>query len=782
MSLRAIGLLLLTCFSLLGCGPEAAHQMAGRTVVPLNSDWSFQRTDGKGGLTDWQSVRLPHSPRIEPLVVNDQWQGDAWYRRSLVLEPAWKGSRLVIRFEGAMNAAILSVNGQEVARHLGGYLPFVADITDAVSFDKPNEILVQLDNRDSTVTGPKPLKTLDFNMYGGLYRTASLTVLNPVHISDEMTAGVPAGGGILVTYPLVDKTRSEVQVQSQVVNETEATAIVQVKQSLMDGSVAVATKQGPNATISPGEAVTDVQILSLDNPRLWSTREPNLYTLVTEVLVDGKLSDRRETTIGIRAFRVTKDGFWLNGEKMFLRGVNRHQEYPFVGYAIGANADWRDAVRIKEAGFDYVRLSHYPHSPAFMDAADRLGLVVLDAILGWQYMNDDPAFRAHVLQTCRDMIRRDRNHASVLAWECSLNETAMPADLVQAFDDIVHEEMPGPNVYSAGWLNAGYDIYLQARQHRLQHYEEPGVPYIVSEYGDWEYYAQNAGLNQEAWGDLKEEERTSRQLLRDGERRLLQQALNIQEAHNDNFRTPAFADGYWVMFDYNRGYADDLEASGIMSIDRLPKYAYQFFRSQRDADAHMPGLNLGPMVYIANEWTRQSPTDVRIYSNADAVELFLNGKSQGRQKPDVNTLSDHLAHPPFTFQLGRFEAGTLEAVAYLAGKEVARHSVRTPLTPVGFALSLDVAGREPEAGAGDLVFVHARLVDAYGTTVPMNDLPVEFQIKGDAELVNPVNPTTQGGIASALIRIGDKRGVIRILAETDRPNIGPAMLLEFVPN
>ncbi|MEZ5148811.1 MAG: hypothetical protein R2759_17505 [Bacteroidales bacterium] len=182
--------------------------------------------------------------------------------------------------------------------------------------------------------------------------------------------------------------------------------------------------------------------------------------------------------------------------------------------------------------------------------------------------------------------------------------------MTEAFIDsavaIAHAEYPGDQCYTAGWQKHGYDIYLQARQHRIEHYEKPEKPYIVSEYGDWEYYALNAGLNQDAWGDLQEEERTSRQLLGNGEKRLLQQALNIQEAHNDNFNTPAFADGYWVMYDYNRGYTDDLEASGIMSINRLPKFSYYFFRSQRDANISSDLYHAGPMVFIASYWKPDS--------------------------------------------------------------------------------------------------------------------------------------------------------------------------------
>jgi beta-galactosidase len=462
-------------------------------------------------------------------------------------------------------------------------------------------------------------------------------------------------------------------------------------------------------------------------------------------------ADTTETPIGIRRIGIDGDRFVINGEKMFLRGVNRHQEYPYVGYALSPQADYRDAKRIKEAGFDYVRLSHYPHSPAFMAAADRLGLVLLDSIPGWQFYIPDPRFQAQVLQTCRDMVRRDRNHPSVIAWECSLNESRMPKEFVQSLNRVVHEEYPGDQAWSAGWQNDGYDIYLQARQHRLQHYEAPGRPYIVSEYGDWEYYAQNAGLNQAAWANLKEEERNSRQALGSGEKRLLQQALNIQEAHNDNFRTPAFADGYWDMFDYNRGYAPDLELSGVMSLERLPKFSYFFFRSQRDASERSPLFDSGAMVKIASYWTPQSITKVRIFSNAEEVELILNGKNLGRRKPVRDGMSDRLAHPPFEFDVGRFEPGLLQANAYIAGALVASDRVETPGEPVALAVALDAACI-PSA-ADDLIFARANIVDKQGRTISTFNGTAHFEAGGDFAIVGDRDVPIEAGIGSALVRV-----------------------------
>ena len=739
--------------------------------VPLSADWAFFRFP-PGEVFDpailpadgWSWVSLPHTANIEPRIVTDQWQGDALYRRDLIVPEEWEGKAVWLRFEGAMMIARVYLNGTRVFEHKGGYLPFTIDLSGKLRFGERNRLLVHLDNRDNSVTGPKPLDMLDFNYYGGLYREARLFVRDSLHITDEILANRVAGGGVFVTYPSVSQDLARVSVKTHVANAGAASRRFAVAHTLIHAGREAASATSENMTLEPGTDLHHAALLTVDSPRLWSSRSPALYRLHTRIVSGDRVIDERVTQIGIRRIGISRDGFSINGEKMFLRGVNRHQEYPYVGYALSANADYRDAKLIKEAGFDYVRLSHYPHSRHFMRAADELGLVLLNAILGWQYYSPDPAFSEHVRQTCRDLVRRDRNHPSVIAWECSLNESPMPAALVDALDGIVHEEYPGGQANSAGWVPEGYDIYLQARQHRLPHPERPipDKPYIVSEYGDWEYYAQGAGFNQDAWEGLAQSERTSRQLLAHGEVRLLQQATNIQEAHNDNLSTPAFADGYWVMFDYNRGYADDLEASGLMSLERIAKPAYWFFRSQRDAEELSALYAAGPFVHIANEWRAGSPRTVRVFSNGDEVELFLNGASLGRHTPDHNRISNNLRHPPFTFATARFVPGTLEAVAYKDRVEISRHSVRTPGEAARVVAELATHGVDPVAN--DLVFVHARITDKNGVTVPLTGRPIEFSVADGLEIIGPGLATSENGTAAILVRVIDAQGDLTVSA------------------
>ncbi len=432
-------------------------------------------------------------------------------------------------------------------------------------------------------------------------------------------------------------------------------------------------------------------------------------------------------------------------------GTNRHQEHPYIGYALPDAAQYRDARRIKEAGFDFVRLSHYPHSPAFMDACDELGLVVMDCIPGWQYFNPDPAFVELQYRNCRELIRRDRNHPCVILWEVSLNESAMPPEFVARAHAIAHEEYPGDQCFTAGWT-AGYDVFLQARQHGGCR-DGRHRPCAVSEYGDWEYYAMNAGLDQTAWTDLTPAESNSRQLRWQGERALLQQATNFQEAHNDNLGTIAFADGLWVMYDYNRGYAPDVESSGCMDLFRLPKFSYHFFRSQRPPAA-------GPVVFIASHWMPGSAEEVRVFSNCEEVALSLDGRLLERRRPDRDRIATRLAHPPFTFRdrwLPARQAGGGGLRRWTTGGQACR-------AHAGPDRAADARGGPrrvvPSTGVNVTSSSATRaLRDAQGTMVPDAWENVAFGVVGDARPRRDGIPySSEAGIASIVADVQSRAG------------------------
>jgi len=746
-------------FVVLLSGGALSVNAADPASVSFNAQWRFVRAEVPQAQQPefddrtWEMVTLPHTARIESLVTGQgarQWQGICWYRKTFDLPPEARDREIILQFDGAMNAAEIWVNGRSAGKFMGGYLPYVMDISRFARPGETNVIAVRLDNRDNPVTGPKPLVDLDFNLYSGLYRDARLVIKDKLHITDPLLAGKTAGGGVFVTFPAVSREQATIKVRTQVKNDDNTSRTFAVRTILLDANgQAVASAETAPEALAAGSDREITQEILVSNPKLWSPPSPSLYQVRSELIEQGKAVDREQTRIGIRRIQITKDGFWINGEKMFLRGVNRHQEYPYLGNALSDDVQYRDALKIKEAGFDYVRLSHYPQSPAFLDACDELGLVVMDSLLGWQYFNPDPAFVELKYQECRELVRRDRNHPCVMLWEVSLNESDMPVAFIAQASAIAHEEYPGDQCYTCGWKD-GYDVFLQARQHGGCR-QVKDRPCLISEYGDWEYYAQNAGLEQEKWKDLQPAERSSRQLRGDGEARLLQQALNFQEAHNDNLRTTAFADSAWVMFDYNRGYAPDLESSGVMDIFRLPKFSYWFFRSQRDAGERVAGRAVGPVLFIANYWTANSPREVRVFSNCEEVALYLNGKLVERRQPDTSRASSNLKHAPFTFKPGRFQPGTLEAVGYLGGREVARCERRTPGELDGLALDFDLSDRIFAAAGKDMTFCHASLQDKTGTLISTGRVPVFFGTTGPAQLVGDNPIMSEAGIATILV-------------------------------
>ncbi len=750
-----------------------------RKVKSFNSDWEILRADVKDSpiFHNWEKVTLPHTARLESKVVVSQFQGDFVYRKSFYCQLK-KDEKAFLYFEGVMMTAAVYLNGTWMSTHEGGYLPFTVDLTPKLKSGK-NVLEVRVNNEDNPQVPPgKPLKELDFNYYGGIYRNVKLIKTNEIHITDAVHENIPGSGGVFVNFNSFKASTAKAQILVHVKNESNESAKIRVETTITDG------KGYSNRTISTTNELagnTSQQVKSdvnIANAELWSPSHPFLYDMTVRVYKDNKLVDEQHQKVGVRFFELKDDGFYLNGSKYELSGTNRHQEYPYVGYALSDNANWRDAVMIKNAGFNFVRLSHYPQSESFLDACDELGLIVMDCLPGWQFMGDS-TFQVNVKQNLRDMVRRDRNRTCVLFWENSLNETWMEPPFTKELNAILDEEMPFYSI-SCSWIDdPSYDLFIPARQHAKapvywNSYQNGTKHILVAEYGDWEYYAQNAGFQQSTFSDLKEEERTSRQLRSDGEKRLLQQAFNFQEASNSNHQgKQIIGEANWLMFDYNRGYSPDLESSGIADIFRIPKFAYDFYKNQV---SHLdslrdPRLESGYNLSIATFWTPDSPLNVTIFSNAEEVELYLNDSLIGRQKPTINSFSDHLNHPPFHFQVSKFVPGKLTAVGYANNKEVAFRQVFTPGIPNGMNLDVVTEGIPISKDQMDLVFVRAFVISDE-TIVPTAEEEITFKIiKGkNATLIgeNPVK--SEAGIASILLKTEGFHDEIQI--EASSPKLG----------
>jgi len=705
--------------------------------------------------SSWDAVHLPHNPVVDqlwPEWPTYSYEGVSWYRKRFSLDNSYQGKKIFIEFEGANVVADVWLNGTYLTTHYGGYLPFTVDTNDYANFGATeNVIAVKVDNTwNADVPG--------VNGYGGIYRDVWIHITDKLHVTDAVDANIVAGGGIFVTYSSVSTSKAQVQVKTHVVNEYSTTKVCTVKNYIVDADNMVVGTMSDTQSIGAGSDYTFSQSTTVYNPCLWHPDHPYLYTVYTEVYDGNSSVDSYQTRVGIRSIEFTKaEGFKINGEVLRFRGANRVQDYPYVGYAMGNLGQRRDVLKLKEAGFEYVRTSHCrPHDPAFLDACDELGLMVLDPIPGTHYIGGT-LFKERSYQTMRDLIRRDRNHPCVIAWELSLNETWWTdPDYTPTAVSIGHAEYPGDQCYVAGWKDGGmwgepalYDIFICTPSAGAEDYTGP-LPLIVSEHGHWEYGGhpstsdvhRAAGLPGPYGG---------------GEADMLQQAWNHQESHHLNRGLSNMCgDGVWVGMDY-MAYP-----SGVLDKFRLPKFSCYFWQSQRDPNLIIPGIDSGPMVYIANYWTSSSPTDVRVYSNCDQVKLYINDVLQDTRNPDTSEPTANLLHPPFTFASLTWQSGELKAEGLIGDEVVATHIVNTPGSADSLLVEFDIT--DVPANGSETIFVYASILDTNGTVVPDASNEVTFSVTGQASLVSPATVDAEAGIATALIRVSDLPGLITVTA------------------
>lgn len=782
----------------------------GAQSIKINADWEFQRLKKEQQLTEiknqgsdwssqfniqhveaqnqalavhpdtlelelnqlsmgkWEPVNLPHTPFVEPLVVLHQWQGICYYRKQLNISRKEIDKQLWLEFEGAMHLADVWVNGQHLTQHSGGYTPFVADVTGMLHADRANEILVRLDNRNNLLIPPgKPLETLDFCYYGGLYRDVNLIVKQPVHITHPIMADEVAGGGVFVTYPRVSEQEAEVKVKTQVSNKTGIQKHLTIRHTLYEWSKKkggcgkkVASVESP-LVLAAGTTLHHTQQFAVNNPKLWYPDSPALYVLRTEVMDGREVTDCENTRIGIRRIEMTREkGFVINGKPLILEGSNRHQEYPYVGNAISDQAQYRDMYQIRNNGFNTVRLGHYPQDPSVLEACDELGLLVIEPIPGWQFFNKAQGFINHTYKDIRDLIRRDRNHPSIIMWETTLNESWPPKNWKNQAVQTAHEEFPGDQCYTSG-DTYGYDGFDVCYNDWEEGYNRPNTtrkPGFIREYYDYEFGGHYS---------------TTRVTRGDGDHAMTQNAWNAQWSHN-RYRAYypwTIGGAVWSMYDYNRGCCDNICYSGLADVFRLPKFGLLYFRTQVKKGSFTPAGPMAYEVFINSHWLEDSSDTLQVYGNVDEVQLLLNGRVVARQRPDNKPSTAkyvsrpdggnavNIDFPPFTFFNVKWEQGELKAIGYKDGKAVAEHVVRTP----GAVEAMDITYFESGVPAScyDLLIVYVNLKDLHGTDCfGENNREVSLEVLQGGEVRGPATIKAEAGVASFLVATADSQTLV----------------------
>ncbi len=555
-----------------------------RSRENINREWTFTfgnpadaETVGFDD-TKWQRTNLPHSFSIPYFMGEEVYQGYGWYRKNLDIKPSWIGKNINLQFEGAFLETEVYVNGSYVGKHVGGYTGFDFDITPYIHAGR-NLIAVRVNNIHKPDVAPR---TGDHQFSGGIYRDMYLNITDPIHVDVN---------GTFVRTSDVTTESARINVLSDIINTSDEAADLEITTAILSPKGKKLSSVKTSSHIMPGKVVTVSQNLPVvKSPELWAPEHPSLYKAVTTVSRHGKQLDRYETSFGIRDFKWTaENGFFLNGKKYFLRGANVHQDQAGWGDAVTNAAARRDVKMIKDAGFNCIRGSHYPHDPAFAQACDELGIILFMENAFWGMGGSagdrtdfgcpppscypvNPAFQDNfdrsVLSQLKEMITIHRNSASIAAWSLcneafftdNCTDERMKAllnqctDSARAWDPIRQVAIGGCQRKGLDKLGKGAIAFYNGDG---ADFDYPGVPVLVSEYGS--YDVDRPGRFESGFRNLEEKS---------------------YEGDGDPWNPPAWRSGHviWCGFDHGTIGGRRLGTMGIIDYFRIPKREYYWYK------------------------------------------------------------------------------------------------------------------------------------------------------------------------------------------------------------
>lgn len=723
-----------------------------RTVVPLNDHWLFLPEQVGEDVPDsaFESVTLPHSSKVFPHHNFDsaEYEFVSTYRKRFTLPEPLAGRRVFLDFDGAMIAATVSVNGHTFPEHRGGYTPFSFDITDYLTPDGETLLVVHLDSTERPDIPPYG-HVVDYLTFGGIYRDVRLRMVEPVHIASVF---------VKTRDVLTDAIRLSAEVTVR--NQGYAPAALSLR-ALFAGD----NHSSPDADVTLDAGAEQTYTLHVEplpgDIRLWSLDRPALYDLQVDLDEGDSLVDTQVVRFGVREAEFRADGgFYLNGERVKLVGLNRHQTYPYIGPAAPPRLQRQDADIIKfELGCNIVRSSHYPPSPHFLDRCDEIGLLVFEEIPGWQHIGDQD-WQALALRDLRAMIERDRNHPSIILWGVRVNESPDDISFYTATNALAHSLDPTRptggvrNFHESQFLE---DVYT-FNDFSNTVVEPVHTPYLITEFGGHMFPTKT-------W------DHEERQI----DHALLHARVQDRQLGKENV---AGAIG-WCAFDYGThqqfGSGDRICYHGVMDIFRLPKYAAYAYASQSD-----PAQRL--VLFAATFWALGDRNASRIdrlvvFSNCDSIEVLVGDHRFGRFAPDRASFP-HLPHPPYQVPMGsgnlswgqRFP--DLRIVGYLGGRPVAEHRIDAGSLPHALVLAADFT--ELQADGADMTRVAFTVVDRFGNRLPYTNQPVFLELDGPADLIGENPFALMGGQAAVYVRARREPGCVTVRAST--PRLEPAMV------
>jgi beta-galactosidase len=810
---RALLSLLLVCGSVTLAADQAGQEL--RTRISLNKGWRFKRQTSPGATVEfeflhveqpdyddssWTPVVLPHTwdaTRENAFPPPGHFRGLGWYRKAFTLRPEWRGRQVSIEFKAVCQVADVWLNGRHVGRHVGGFTGFDFDINAYVNWTGTNLLTVLAnDVMDPFIA---PANETNVPEYGGIYRSVSLLVTDPIHVPPNGAWVTMEQHGQAVTL----------HAHTRIKNSGTAPSTIRLDTVIRDADSLVVASGSSGASLGAGEEGQIDQVFQLNDPHLWSPDSPYLYEVESKVSTTAHQTDSVTNHVGVRFMGYDPArGFTINGNFINLHGVNRRQDYGFIGDALPEVVGVRDIRIIKDMGANFIRTAHYPQDPAVLDACDRLGVLVWEEIPNIKIHlyrasveTSQPVytqrflrpFVANLKQQMREMVERDRNHPSIIIWGLGddLSLYHYPEDFVE-LSNASHE------LDSTRWTAARSphvtDVLDATSQSDLinEHQQHPDRKYLWNEWGAFASERMHEGA---PYYLRLPADPGSHVAVGDADAALLMEGFWMQYS-----ALPWLATAKWAMFDtgepnatqtmsvFTRNWEGRVnfrwpfnDYNGVSDMWRLPKEGYFFLQSQWTDKT---------MVHIVGHWTSSTGKNrrtVRVYSNAETVELILNGRSLGahesaspeRAWKDFKSFFDQfgvqdelsktllagarLQHGPFIWDDVPFEPGTLVAIARKNGTTV-RDEQRTPQAPNRILLTSEKAVL---ADGEDVSFIQANVVDDAGTVVPDARPWIHFDVVGPGHFLGEMTDIDAiSGIAAINLQASEGKGEITVTASS----------------
>lgn len=731
------------------------------TVFAMNRGWRYCEANPPGSTdpdfddTGWVTVSVPHANRTVRWHGFDEreFQFVSVYRRRFRL-PGGAGGRVFVHFDGVMTAATVVVNGVSLGEHRGGYVPFSFELTEHVRWDAENVLAVVVDSTERPDIPPFGGR-VDYLGFGGIYRDVELRIMPDVFVADVFARPVR----VLDSRPAVDV---RVELDAADVGAAGGGALDLVA-TVQDGYEVLATASRPVGPLDAGVTAVELTVDDVGPVELWDLDRPRQYAVVVRLSDQGRLLDERTVRMGFRDARFTPHGFMLNGRRIELRGVNRHQTYPFVGGAMPARVQRRDAEIIKhELHCNIVRTSHYPQSPDFLDRCDEIGLLVVEEIPGWQHIGD----AGWQELACRDvaaMIRRDRNRPAVVLWGVRINESAdhgefytRTNELARALDD--SRPTGGTRDFADSALLEDVFTINDFDPYRLRQPHHPR--YLNTEFAGHTFPTKPSDN-----GDRVQEH-------------LLRHALVLHQLAGDDRYAGGIA---WCAFDYNThaysGSGDGVCYHGIADIFRIPKPVAALYRSQRDPAGEVviePAFvwATGELHWQVREFHRDGgfqapwgggPGHAVICSNCDFLRIYFGDELVAELEPERKHFGN-LAHPPFVTDVLARRWGTrwadLRIDGYLGDRLVGTRRLSRCAADAGF----EVAADDPQllADGRDATRITFRVTDEYGNRRPYATAAVTIAVSGPGQLIGENPFALSGGVGAVWLRSTETAGTVDV--------------------